>query len=249
MASACLHVVPDGDSSFAHGTTRAASLLVAVASVEGDCFGVAARDGPTFRPPDSVQRTAQHRSIETLPPLMALAAEAVQCSLLHTQNIVTPTSSRLGMGWWRPAARSRLVTGWSRRGAPFSVTAGHVAAGRVTAVTTPDQRPRPLPLATPESRAHGRSLAPPKSWSICGFCAARVAKPARAALRCPDGARLRPRRWSRTGRVAGHVPRATLRSRLRSKMSQGLQGPLPGSSASPLSAPGSCPGGGHAIGQ
>jgi hypothetical protein len=79
------------------------------------------------------------------------------------------------VGWWRPAARSRLVTGWSRRGAPFSVTAGHVAAGRVTAVTSADQRPRPLPLATLESRAHGRSLARPESRSIC---AARVAKPA-----------------------------------------------------------------------
>jgi hypothetical protein len=36
------------------------------------------------------------------------------------------------------------------------------------------------------------------------------------------------------GRVAEHMPCATLRSRLRYKMSQGLKGPLPGSSASQL---------------
>ncbi len=66
---------------------------------------------------------------------------------------------------WRPAAWSRLVTGWSRRSAPFLVTAGHVTAGRVSAVTTLGQQPGPLPLATPESLSIGRSLAQLKS---CG---------------------------------------------------------------------------------
>jgi hypothetical protein len=95
--------------------------------------------------------------------------------LCCTHKILSPRPLGLGMGWWRPASRSRLVTGCSRRGAPFSVTAGHVAAGRVTAVTTPDQRPRPLPLATPESLSLGRSLARP---NLRSKCAARVAKPA-----------------------------------------------------------------------
>jgi hypothetical protein len=59
-----------------------------------------------------------------------------------------------------PPSHRRLVTGWSRRGAPFSVTASQVAAGWVMAVTTPGQpRPGPLLLATPESLALGRSLA------------------------------------------------------------------------------------------
>ena len=51
---------------------------------------------------------------------------------------------------WRPAAWSRLVMGRSRRGGPSAVTpvtASHVAAGRVTAVTASARRPGPLPLA------------------------------------------------------------------------------------------------------
>ena len=51
---------------------------------------------------------------------------------------------------WRPAAWSRPVMGRSRRGGPSAVTpvtASHVAAGRVTAVTASARRPGPLPLA------------------------------------------------------------------------------------------------------
>ena len=51
----------------------------------------------------------------------------------------------------------------------------------------------------------------------------RYARPSRYPLN-----RCQSRRWSRTARVAGHVPRATPRSRLRSKMSQGRNGPAAG---------------------
>ena len=60
---------------------------------------------------------------------------------------------------WRPAARSRLVTGWSRRGGPFAVTPvtpSHVPVGRATAVTALGRRPEPLPLATSVSFTHVR---------------------------------------------------------------------------------------------
>jgi hypothetical protein len=59
--------------------------------------------------------------------------------------------------------------------------------------------PGPLPLATPESRAHGRSLARPKSRWIC---AARVAKTLEPLFAVPTGPDL--------GRVAGHVTVASL---------------------------------------
>jgi hypothetical protein len=60
---------------------------------------------------------------------------------------------------WRPASRSQLVTGQSRRGGPFAVTPStpsHVPAGRVTAVTALGRRPEPLPLATSVSFTHVR---------------------------------------------------------------------------------------------
>ena len=219
VASACLHVVPDGDSSFAHGTTRAASLLVAAASVEGDCFGVAARDGPTFRPPDSVQRTAQHRSIETLPPLMALAAEAVQCSLLHTQNTVTPTSRPWnGMVEARrsvtaghgmvTAGRPVLRHGWSRRrGSGHGSHDAGPAAQASTARHTGVARSRTLACAT-EVAVH-----------VCGTCRqARLSRPSLSRRGQTSAASLvtyRSRRWSRASRdpeVASsfqNVPRPT----------------------------------------
>ncbi len=109
------------------------------------------------------------------------------------------------MGWWRPAAWSRLVMGRSRRGGPSAVTpvtASHVAAGRVTAVTDSRRRPGgPAPYRSPcRSRIArfaigGRSL-----------CWARLASYAR---RCP----LRLRRCRRD-------LDATLRSRRRSKSPQ-----------------------------
>ena len=62
---------------------------------------------------------------------------------------------------WRPAAWSRLVMGRSRRGGPSAVTpvtASHVAAGRVTAVTASARRPGPLPL-TDRSLRDRRAIA------------------------------------------------------------------------------------------
>ena len=83
-------------------------------------------------------------------------------------------------------------------------------------------RPGHVLLATLGSLAH-----------VTLACATEVATALRDTRRYARSGRYplhrcRSSRWSRTDRVAGHVPRATPRSRLRSKMSQGRNGPAAG---------------------
>jgi hypothetical protein len=96
---------------------------------------------------------------------------------------------------WRPAARSRLVTGRSRRGCPYAVTARHGPSRPVTSLSRPSRRraggPGPLALATLELLVH-ETLA--CATGVPSLCAARAATSARATLRCPA-----------FGRVAAHV--------------------------------------------
>ena len=161
---------------------------------------------------------------------------------LHT-DFMSPRPLGLGMGWWRSAARSRLVTGRSRRGSPFAVTAGHGWSRLVTSLRAASLSSRrrvagsgPLPLATLESLAHETLDCATEGRLLC---AARVVTPLEPLSTAPPSVASLQRRFSA----------ATQRSRRQSKMSQGHIGPLPGSSATPQSAPGSCPGGGQAIGQ
>jgi hypothetical protein len=185
----------------------------------------------------------------------SLIHDRLHPSLHAWQIVVTDRSFCLPLVCFppaRPGGGPPLGHGWSRD--------GHDGAARSRSRQVASPR-----VGSRQSRRRASSLGLCRSphWSRC-LSDARLRDRSRGRsvrhvspspleppfdFRCPDGARLRSRRWSRTGRVADHVPRATLRSRLRSKTSQGLQGPLPGSSASPLSAPGSCPGGGQAIGQ
>jgi hypothetical protein len=105
------------------------------------------------------------------------------------------------------------------------LTAGHVAAGRVMAVKSPIIIIIAGPAAQASTARHtgvarSRTLACATEVAVdlCGTC--RQARLSRPSLS----------RRARTGCVAGHVSRTTLRSRLRSKTSQDLKGQLPGSS-------------------
>ncbi len=55
-------------------------------------------------------------------------------SSLHTNISPRPLGLQVHMGWWRPASRSRLVTGRSRQGGPYAVTACHGPSRPVTSL-------------------------------------------------------------------------------------------------------------------
>jgi hypothetical protein len=76
--------------------------------------------GLLFPPTRFDYSAALHPSIDTLPPLWAFAAEAVQCSLLHTQKIITPTSRP----WYGMVEARRSVTAGHGM-----VTVGHPVLG------------------------------------------------------------------------------------------------------------------------
>jgi hypothetical protein len=81
----------------------------------------------------------------------------------------------------------------------FIVTAGHVAAGRVSAVTTLGQRPGPLLLATPESLLSDARLRDQSRGRSVRHASPSPLEPPFAVPTGPD-----------FGRVAGHVPVASL---------------------------------------
>jgi hypothetical protein len=117
------------------------------------------------------------------------------------------------------AGHGSVTTGRPVRGHGPSrpVTASHVAAGLVTAVTAPGRRPGPLPLATTRfSRPRKARLLDRSAIALC--CTSRHVRLSRSQQPC-----LRSCRCTRD--LA-----ATLRSCLRSKMSQGTKGLLPGRS-------------------
>ncbi len=117
------------------------------------------------------------------------------------------------------AGHGPVMTGRPVRGHGLSrpVTASHVAAGLVTAVTAPGRRSGPLPLATTGfSRPRNARLRDRSAIALCGT--SRHVRLSRSPLPC-----LRSRRCPRD--LA-----ATLRSRLRSKTSQGQKGLLQGRS-------------------
>jgi hypothetical protein len=146
-----------------------------------------------------------------------LGKRCLQVSL-HTH--ISPRPLGPVMGWWRPAARSRLVTGRSRRGGPYAVTARHAQSRRC-------------------GFGHGRHGAGPAARAPSARHAG-VARPRKARLRdrsaialCGTSRHLRlscsPLPCLRSRRCSRDLA-ATLRSRLRSKMSQGTKCRLPGSS-------------------
>jgi hypothetical protein len=121
---------------------------------------------------------------------------------------------------WRPAARSRLFTGRSRRGGPYAVTARHAPSRRCGfghGSHGAGRRPGP-PCARHAGVARPRKarLRDRSARALCGT--SRHLRSSRSPL-----LRLRSRRCSRD--LA-----AIMRSRLRSKISQGTKCPLPGSS-------------------
>ena len=80
-------------------------------------------------------RAAPPTALGACPPLhWPLQQRASVCfdtlALCIPQMFLSPRPLGLGVGWWRPTARSRLVTGWSRRGGPCAVTAGHAQSRR-----------------------------------------------------------------------------------------------------------------------
>jgi len=106
------------------------------------------------------------------------------------------------MGWWRPAAWSRLVMGRSRRGGPSAVTpvtASHVAAGRVTAVTASARRPGPLPLAISLT---DRSLRDRRAIALLG-----TARLVRSSL--PASAASLPTRPRRDSEIASSIQKSS----------------------------------------
>jgi hypothetical protein len=130
-------------------------------------------------------------------------------------------------GRWRPAARSRLVTGRSRRGGPYAVTARHAQSRRCGFGHCRHDGPGPLALATLESLVHERLAC---ATAVRSLCAARAATSARAALRC-----------SAFGRVAAHVisPRTSEVASSIQKIPQAPNARCRAVVATPPAAPGS----------
>ena len=123
-----------------------------------------------------------------------------------------------------------LVTGWSRRGGPYAVTAGHAQSRRCGlghghhGSEPLGRRPIPLALATEECSGTIRSLARRTlgraSLAPVAEAAGRSARPAPVML-----ARSQPRSWPTLVKT-----RRDPRSRRRSKRSQGQTAPAAGQS-------------------
>ena len=144
---------------------------------------------------------------------------------------------------WRPTARSRLVTGWSRRGGPCAVTAGHAQSrrcgsrhGRHGRHGSKSPGLRPIPRHAGVARPRHACLRDQRCVRSVRRESQRPLEPSSAAS--PSGASLLTclRRDPEVASTIQNVPRPT-RPRCRAVF------------ATPPAAPGSCPGGSQAIGQ